>query len=431
MFDYALILDVIILIVTGILFIYSSSINADGLRVSNEYEKQIIWAALGFVLMIFLTLYDYRKIQKKSFYLFLILIFLLIYTLLFGKYVNGAKSWIGLGSFGIQVSELGKVIFILFFSDYLVKSTNTPPLKRFIIALFILSIPLFLILLQPDLGTAIVYIPIFLIMCLFANIRIKYLAFIFFLGLLSITFTILPIWNSEIAIKSINAIYILNNNSLRLFLILVLSTFAIIGFIIHHYFHTPKYIHVISVIITIISLSLCFSYVLGKVLKDYQIKRLIIFMNPNVDPQGAGWNIIQSQIAIGSGGVFGQGYLNGKQSHYRFLPEQSTDFIFSILSEEIGFVGCVIIFVLYLFILIKALYLIKKCQNKGGTYIVSGIFSVFFYHFFVNVGMVMGIMPITGIPLLFLSYGGSSLITAMGLIGLMMNINYRKSLFEK
>ena len=164
----------------------------------------------------------------------------------------------------------------------------------------------------------------------------------------------------------------------------------------------------------------------AKFLKDYQIKRLIIFMDPNVDPLGAGWNIIQSKIAIGSGGWFGRSYLHGTQSHYRFLPQQSTDFIFSILSEELGFIGGFIVFILYFVIMFRILIIIKNTSNRFGMYIASGILGMFIIHFFINVGMVMGIMPITGIPLLFLSYGGSSLLTAMSCIGILMSINSRK-----
>ena len=155
-----------------------------------------------------------------------------------------------------------------------------------------------------------------------------------------------------------------------------------------------------------------------------------MFLNPNTDPRGAGWNIIQSKIAIGAGGIFGRGYLNGSQSHLRFLPQQSTDFIFSIFSEEFGFAGGCVIFLLYLCIFIRILYIIKKCPNTYGIYIASGILAMFAFQFFINIGMVMGMMPITGIPLLFLSYGGSSLLTSMTCIGLVMNINYRRKEFR-
>ena len=302
-----------------------------------------------------------------------------------------------------------------------------PPLKRFFMACVILVLPMGLILIQPDLGTASVYLPIFLIMCFIAGIKIKYLLYITSLGILTIFFAILPVWNSAIRVTPLAGISILTDIKLRGILISAILILAIFGFIFRRYFHGPKWLSTVSYILSILALSMIFSLVLGKVLKDYQIMRLIIFMNPDVDPQGAGWNIIQSKIAIGAGGVFGQGFLRGTQSHLRFLPQQSTDFIFSILSEEFGFAGGCLVFGGYLIILLKILYIVKKCSNRFGMYICSGIFAMFSFHFLINVGMVMGMMPITGIPLLFLSYGGSSLLTSMSCIGLVMNVNYRKS----
>ena len=427
MFDYVLILIVLLLVSMGVMFIYSSSINSEGVMVTNEYIKQIIWASIGLVLMIALTIYDYRKLEPISIYLFLILIGLLIYTRLFGRYVNGAYSWIGIGDFGIQPSEFGKIFYILFLARYLAQSTNLPPLKRFFIACIILIIPMGLILIQPDLGTASVYLPIFLIMCFIAGIRVKYLLYVTSLGLLTIFFAILPVWNSEIRATPLAAVSILTDMKLRAILIASITIIAVLGFIFRRYFHAPKWLSTVAHVLSIIALSLVLSLVLGKVLKDYQIMRLIIFMNPDVDPQGAGWNIIQSQTAIGAGGIFGKGFLKGTQSHLRFLPQQSTDFIFSILSEEWGFAGGIAVFVCYLIILLKILYIIKKCTNRYGMYICAGVFAMFSFHFLINVGMVMGIMPITGIPLLFLSYGGSSLLTSMSCVGLVMNVNYRKS----
>ena len=427
MFDYLLILVVLVLVSLGIMCIYSSGTNSDGVLVSNEYIKQIIWASIGFVIMIGLTLYDYRKLEPFSIYMFFALIVLLIYTRLFGRFVNGAKSWIGIGDFGIQPSEFGKVFYILFLARFLAQSVNMNQLKRFAMAFIILILPMGLILIQPDLGTASVYLPVFLVMCFIAGIPIKYLLYVTSIGILTIVLAILPVWNSEIAANPVAAISILTDLKLRAILIISVSVIAAIGFVVRKYFHSPKYIEIITYILSIIAFSLIFSLALGKFLKDYQIKRLIIFMNPNKDPLGAGWNIIQSQVAIGAGGLFGQGYLMGTQSHYNFLPQQSTDFIFSILSEEFGFFGGCTVFALYLFILLKILYVIKKCSNRFGMYICSGIFAMLSFHFLVNVGMVMGVMPITGIPLLFLSYGGSSLLTAMSCIGLVMNVNYRRS----
>lgn len=427
MFDYLLILVVLILVALGVLFIYSSSINSEGVSVTNEYVKQIIWASIGFVIMIFVTLYDFRKTESFTPYLYVFLILLLVYTRIFGRYVNGAKSWIGIGEFGVQPSEFGKIFFILFLARFLDESKKMNQFKRFVYAIGVLIVPMGLILIQPDLGTASVYIPIFLTMCFIAGIPIKYILYVLAFGILTVFFTVIPVWNMEIAEKPLVFISVLTNLKLRALLISSVLLITLLGYVVRRYFHGPKYIYWITLVFSVICLSLIFSMVLGKFLKDYQIKRLIIFMNPNKDRLGAGWNIIQSKVAIGAGGMTGQGYLQGTQSHYRFLPQQSTDFIFSILSEELGFIGGVFVFSMYFVILIKILYIIRKCINRYGSYICAGIFGMFSFHFFVNVGMVMGIMPITGIPLLFLSYGGSSLLTAMTCIGLVMNINCRKS----
>jgi len=426
MFDYFLILVVLTLVTLGILFIYSSSVNSEGISVTNEHIKQFIWASIGLFFMIILTVYDFRKLESISKYLYIGLIALLIYTIFFGRLVNGAKSWIGIGDFGIQPSEFGKVFFILFLAHYLNDSKNELPIKRFIKSILILCVPMGLILIQPDLGTASVYLPIFIVMCFIAGVPSKYLIILISFGLSTILFAVLPVWNTEIAEKPLVIISILTNFKLRAILIFATFIIALIGIIIRRYFHGPNYINWLTAAFFIISLSLIFSLILAKVLKDYQIKRLIIFMNPNVDPRGAGWNIIQSKIAIGAGGIFGKGYLRGTQSHYRFLPQQSTDFIFSILSEEFGFLGCCLVFLLFLFIFIRTIIIIRNSTSTYGAYIASGILGMFAFHFFVNVGMVMGMMPITGIPLSFLSYGGSSLLTSMSCIGLLMSINYRR-----
>ena len=427
MFDYLLILIVLTLVSLGVMFIYSSSINSEGISVTNEYTKQIVWASIGLVLMVFLTIYDYRRIESISIVLFIALLILLVGVRLFGRYVNGAKSWSGIGEFGVQPSEFGKIFYILYLARILDETSSSNQFRRFLLATLVLLIPMGRILLQPDLGTASVYLPIYFVMCFIAGVPLRYIGYILLFGVFTIFFAILPVWNAEIAAKPLAVISILTNLKLRFILILAFIMITLLGYVIRRYLHGPRYIYWIIYFTSIIALALIFSLVLGKVLKDYQIKRLIIFMNPNKDPLGAGWNIIQSKVAIGAGGVIGQGYLMGTQSHYRFLPQQSTDFIFSILSEEFGFLGGMLVFSLYIVILLKILYIIRKCVNRYGAYICAGIFGMFTFHFFINVGMVMGIMPITGIPLLFLSYGGSSLLTAMSCIGIVMNINYRKA----
>lgn len=425
-FDLIILLCVLVLVSTGIAFIYSSGVNSDGILVTNEYVKQIVWAGIGMVFLAFFALTDYRKCERISGWLFVVLLFVLVYTRLFGRYVNGAKSWLGIGDFGVQPSEFGKIIFILFLAKYLNGSANENPLKRLIISAVIFAVPTLLILAQPDLGTATVYIPIFFFMCFMAEIPLTYLMFLFGICASTVFFTILPVWNEYIAHNSVVLITTLSDFKLKMILILAAAAICAISIVVRYYFHGRKYYFWIAYFSAIIFIGLICSSGAGKVLKDYQIRRLIVFMDPSVDPLGSGWNIIQSKIAIGAGGAFGRSFLHGTQSHYRFLPQQSTDFIFSILSEEMGFAGGAVVFVLYMIIMWRTIVIIKNTSNKFGMYIASGILGMFVIHFFINVGMVMGIMPITGIPLLFLSYGGSSLLTAMSCIGLLMSINSRK-----
>ncbi len=425
-FDYILLICVVVLVSIGIAFIYSSGINSQGILVTNEYIKQIIWCGIGLCFITFFALYDYRKLENNANYLFLAMILILVYTRIFGRYVNGARSWIGIGDFGIQPSEFSKIFFTIMLAKYLDESLNENQLRRFIIASAIFLCPFGLILIQPDLGTSTVYIPIFFLMCFMAGIPIRYIMFLLCTGFAMILFTILPVWNEFIAHNSVVAILALTNPKLKFILIFATTAICLMAVIVRRYFHGPRYYYWIAYSFAIISLGLILSSGAGKVLKDYQIKRLIVFIDPSVDPRNSGWNIIQSKIAIGSGGLFGRSFLHGTQSHYRFLPEQSTDFIFSIYSEETGFVGGLLVFGLYMIIMLRIIRIIKNTSNRFGLYIASGFLGMFMIHFFINVGMVMGMMPITGIPLLFLSYGGSSLLTAMSSIGILMSINSRK-----
>ena len=422
--DFALIIPVVILMIIGILFIYSSGVDSSGVSVANEYIKQIVWVSIGLVVFFLTALVDYRKFKDFSPWIFLIAMILLLYTVFFGKLVNGAKSWLGIGDFGIQPSEFAKIAFILFFSWFLIKSEKTDSdMSRFLKSLAILAVPLLLILAQPDLGTASVYIPVYLTMAFFANIKIRYLGMVLLFGIFTVVFMVLPIWQEYIYARQVPVLKILTDNNIRLVVIislLVVTVLSLIGKI----FTSKKIFYWISYFSGILTFSLIASMV--NVLQDYQIKRLIVFLNPYVDPQGSGWNIIQSITAIGSGAIFGKGYLQGTQSHYRYLPQQSTDFIFSILSEEWGFVGGLVVFLLYAFILYRCINTMRHTRELYGFYIISGVSSMIFFHFVVNVGMAMGIMPITGIPLLFLSYGGSSLLTVLMALGLVLSINSRR-----
>ena len=424
--DYILLACVICLTLIGVAFIYSAAINRDGVLTNTNYLKQILWGSTGLVFMIVIACYDYRKTERYIFWIFVGACIVLLYTAFFGRYVNGSRSWIGFGAFSIQPAEFCKVIFIVFLAWYLNNSENENPLKRFTVCVSILALMLGLIMLQPDLGTALVFIPIFIFMSFASGIKLKYIMLFISIGVLTVLFTMLPVWETYIVRHTIPLLQVLNDSRLRT--IVTLGSFAVmlVGILGCILFKNSKYFYWIAYISGIICISLISSKIVGLKLKAYQLKRLIIFLNPYVDPKDSGWNIIQSKIAIGAGGFFGRGFLHGTQSHLNYLPEQGTDFIFSILCEEWGFIGGFTVFVLYLIIMLRTIYILKETHSKYGCYIVTGIFGMFFFHFIENIGMVMGLMPITGIPLVFLSYGGSSLWTSMVCIGLVMAVRYRR-----
>lgn len=426
-FDYLLFLSVLSLLFIGILFIYSSGVNSEGVLVSGEYKKQIIWACTGIIFFMMATFYDYRKIKDRSILIYLVGIIILIYVKLLGTEKNYSKSWIGIQSLGvgIQPSEFVKIAFILFLAYFLEKSKNEDSLRRFVKAICIMLIPMLLILAQPDLGTASVYIPIFFIMCFVAGIPLKFLLYFFSLGMLAIIFTLMPLWEEFILKKNYMIGSVLKNPQLSLIIFFASGACTLLA-MIGNLFFKRKYYYWLAYIFSILTLALVGSILGMKALKPYQMKRLIIFLNPEVDPFDTGWHIIQSITAIGSGGLSGFGFLKGTQSHYRYLPVQSTDFIFSILSEEWGFIGGLVVFALYGILFLRLLFALSRCEDIFGKLVISGIIAMFFFHFMVNVGMVMGIMPITGIPLMFLSYGGSSLWTAMLAVGIVMGINLRQ-----
>jgi rod shape determining protein RodA len=369
---------------------------------------------------------DYRRLHDLSFYLFLGTLALLLYTCIFGRVVNNARAWLGIGSFGIQPSEFAKIITIVFLARYLADSNRNPhSFVRFLVSCIIVFLPMGLILIQPDFGTSLVFIPILLVMTFIAGVSIKYVIFLSTCIVLTGVLMVLPLWQSYILRNSLPFIMVLTDKRFVIIAILALSTIGVIALFGFLRYKKGYFFWILYAVVVII-FSLGASYVSHKVLKDYQIMRLIVFLDPDVDPRGAGWNIIQSITAIGSGGLVGKGYLQGTQSHYRFLPQQSTDFIFSIYTEEWGLIGGLLVFALFLLICLRFIRIMKLTADPFGMYITAGLSAMFIFHFLINVGMTMGIMPITGIPLLFMSYGGSALLSAMTGIGLALSIYVRR-----
>ncbi|MBN2617660.1 MAG: rod shape-determining protein RodA [Spirochaetales bacterium] len=425
--DFLMLISVFFLMFLGVAFIYSSGISSTGINVSNEYQKQLIRIISGLFILLFFSIYDIEKIKNFAIPIYLTLLAILIYTRINGSTVNGAKSWLYIGSFGFQPSEFTKIATILLLAKYLDDNKKEIyRLKVFIISFGIIALPFSLILIQPDMGTASVYIPIFIAMIFIGGCNIKHLIYLLLLGGLTLFFTMLPGWEEFILQSKNPFVTILNNKNLLLYLIGSFS-FSILLSIIGYFYFKKEYFYWVIYAFSIIIVSLVISYIARTyVLKEYQIMRLIVFMNPQVDPLNFGWNIIQATTAVGSGGLMGKGFLQGTQSHYQFLPEQSTDFIFSILSEELGFIGAILVFGSFFIILIRGILILTYAKDNFSVIVGAGIVGMIFFHVVQNIGMNIGLMPITGIPLFFLSYGGSSLWTALAGIGILQGIYQRR-----
>ncbi len=424
--DLLLVVAVVTLMTIGVLFIYSSGVTADGMSFSREWLRQLVWIGFGLIIFVAVSSFDYARLREYAPYIFIAVLLILLGTLLFGRVERGARRWLGIGDLGVQPSEFAKTITILLLARFLEnrrQSLHTP--LTFAAALGIVLLPVGLILLQPDLGTAIVYIPIFLVMTYTAGARPSYVLFILLSGLVVIVLTVLPAWETLIHGTEIPAISVLRDQRLLLIVAAGLTAaglLALIGLLVIKRSYFRWVIYGIAVTLTGLGGS-----VLGRrVLRDYQLMRLIVFLDPNVDPRGAGWHIIQSVTAVGSGGIAGKGWLSGTQSHLQYLPEQSTDFIFSILAEEWGFLGALAVFACFTIIIVRGLLISAKAKDDFASLVAIGIVTMFFFHSAVNIGMAIGIMPITGIPLPFVSYGGSSLWNSLIAVGLLMSIYQRR-----
>jgi rod shape determining protein RodA len=425
-FDFILLGATLILMVVGILFVYSSGMSFTGMQLSNEYVKQLFWAGSGLLLMVGMIVIDYNRLHRLSGYLYGFTMLLLLITPFIGREVHGARSWIGIGEFGIQPSEFAKITTILFLAGYLSGiGKGVRELPRFLLGLAIVVLPIGLIIIQPDMGTALVYIPIFLFMAFIAGAKLRHILYLTAAGSLAIFLAVAPLYEQLIVGREATLLSMFTDFQLaRYFLtaalaITLLSAWGFWGF-------KRRYFYWILYSSSLLLVANAGALLVVRVLREYQIMRFIVFLNPSIDPQGAGWNLIQSVTAVGSGGIAGKGFLQGTQSHYQFLPQQSTDFIFSILAEEWGFLGGLLVFALFLIILLRGIRILYIARDGYASCVAAGIVAMFFFHVVVNIGMAMGIMPITGIPLFFLSYGGSSLWTGLICIGLLLNIYFRR-----
>jgi len=425
-FDFLTFFSMVFLMTIGVLFIYSSGVNSSGQLISGEYRNQLIWTGTALIIYFLFQIPHYQTLQKNSLTIYSVFFLLLIITLLFGKEVNGARSWLGLFGFGIQPSEFMKIATILLLAQfYQNRNKEIDKLSTFLTGLLISLLPMVIVLLQPDMGTALVFIPIFLAISFVAGVNRRYLLYFFLLGVFILLFTVIPVWERSILQRDVRLISMLNNRDL---VYLAAGILFGTGFfsLISYRLTKRRYFFTIATVLFLFSFAFIGSYFLRNLLKDYQIMRLIVFVKPEVDPRGSGWNIIQSLTAVGSGGFWGKGFLQGTQSHYQFLPQQSTDFIFSIIAEEWGFVGSMIVLILFSIILVRSFIILMNAGDDFAIFTGTGILFMLFFHLVINIGMAIGIMPITGIPLFFLSYGGSSLWTATVGLAIIQNIYLRR-----
>ncbi|TVR69831.1 MAG: rod shape-determining protein RodA [Spirochaetaceae bacterium] len=420
--DLYIVISALVLLVIGILFIFSSGVTATGQIASREYLRQIIWATTGLIIMLSVTFLDYRLFYRLAIIFFVVTTIVLLFTPVLGRSVHGARRWLGIGQLGAQPSEFAKLSLILFLARfYSNRWKDARSLKVFLTALAITAVPILLVLAQPDLGTAMVYFPIFLLIALFGGSRPAHILYVTCFVLALVIFTVLPFWAEHLTQRSLPFALVLTDRSAMNMLItglVVALVLAALGL----FFTRRRLFGWLLYGISIVTAAIPAAHIVRMVLRDYQIMRLVVFLNPYVDPRGAGWNIIQSMTAVGSGGLAGKGFLQGTHSHYQYLPAQSTDFIFSILAEEWGFLGVVLVFILFGIILGRSFYVMILARDRFAGLAVAGVAAMYLFHFVVNVGMTIGMMPITGLPLLLLSFGGSSVWTGLIGLGIVMSV---------
>ena len=359
--EWWILISAILLCIVGFVALYSASQQLD-----LEYlKRQIIWFGISIVIMIITMFINYETLSKLSpfFYGFAILALIAV---LFTRSINGANSWFNIGFFSFQPAEVAKVSVILFLASVMVKIQERGKQEinvfwKLLIVLSVVFVPIFLIILQPDYGTAAAYLIAMILMLFVSGIDRKYI--------------------------------------------------------------------ITAILLVIVMVPLLYMFVLP----EHAKKRIDVFLNPEADPKGSGYNVIQSKIAIGAGELTGMGILNGNQTQLGYLSPKTTDFIYSVIGEEMGFVVAGAVVLIYVTLITRALYVAKTAKDDLGSYIAAGISGIFLFHMTENIGMTMGLFPITGVPLLFISYGGSSMITSFICIGLLLNIsgNRKKTIFIK
>jgi len=409
--DIPLLLSAMALWVIGIFLVYSATYFHETGPLVGLYKQQIIWVAMALVIVAIIVAIPARWLFEGAYVFYGISLILLIIAIVAGIHAKGAERWISIAGFKIQPSEFAKVGLLLALARYLSEKTvSLHKLSTFILPGILILIPFAMVLKQPDLGTALVFCVMVLPMFYWSKLELLDVFYIVS-PLISLLLSALPLLLSYEAE---------GGGTWGFFEAVPWGIFFIVLIGILYFTHSPIFIW-IGVIAGNIFTSTIITVVWGSVLKDYQKLRIISFINPQADPFGAGYQVIQSKVAVGSGHIFGKGWLQGTQSRLSFLPEQHTDFIFSVLGEQFGIVGCSLVILLFLFLIIRGLMVTHSCRNRFINLVAVGAAAILCFHIFVNIAMTLGMMPVTGLPLPFLSYGGSFTITVAILVGLLLN----------
>jgi rod shape determining protein RodA len=429
--DWVLLAAVAVLISIGFLGIYSATLNYG--TQPKYLSVQLLAAAIGAAAMFVFTAFNYQYYRQFDNVVYVLSLLLLTSVLVFGITVKGTRGWFNFGFASFQPVEIAKLMYVLVLASFLDKKSKDAKKIYFIAAAFaILMGHLILIMLQPDFSSTLSYFPITLVLLFAAGAEYFYLLCIIVFGAFAVG---IPLFSTFIKLQTdflqsgtflANFFLSFNENFTGVYLLA-----ALIGLIMFLWWFMWKLrirIHVIYPIILCVSIMLgcAASLPVEKSLKDYQRKRLVVFLNPKSDIKGSGYNIIQSKIAIGSGRISGKGFKKGTQTQLGFLPERHTDFIFSVIGEEGGWLISQLALLFYFLLVWRALAIARDARDKYGSMIALGLAAMFAFYAFINIGMVMGIMPVTGMPLPLLSYGGSSMVSSLCAIGILLSINVRR-----
>lgn len=400
-FDITLFMSVTALIIIGVLAIFSATQSST--LASDYYLKQTIFAFFGLIMVVIVMYIPPRYISSMTIYLYILSVILLILVLVFGKTINGNKSWFYIAGFGIQPSEFAKVATVLAIANFFYRSNEETPKIRFkdiIISSVFVIIPVILVKLENDTGTTLVMLSFIIPMYFWAGVSPFFLY-----GLVT------PVFAAILAFIDI-----------RLFYVYLAVIFISMFFFKRHF--------ILSGLLISVNIIAGYSvtYLYSK-LQPYQQNRIKAVFDPSSDPLGSGYNVIQSKVAIGSGGIFGKGYLQGSQTQLKFIPEQWTDFIYCMIGEEFGLIGAVLILILYIVIIYRLLNNAYLSKNSFLSLACVGFASLFFFHMFINIGMTIGITPVIGIPLPLVSNGVSSLLSFLLMVGIGMNTYRNKDIF--